>query len=169
MIELAKLAGQRAKSHGGLIARADIASVLDAFGRKRIEDLSAEFKSQCPQVQEIINAFANEREDYSTAELHAAITNRVLQGVPVALAGKGRVTQPSAIAAFLYEIGFLTARESLPDGHYKHYMFAEEPTLLHTRTNVDRGMSWEIHPVFRQALGLRTETGEKTKSGRRYR
>ena len=160
MIELAKLAARNAHGNRGVIEKSDIIDTLTGFGRTRIDDLAAEYASECPQIREIISGFADGAEDYSTAELHTTIQNRVMQGVPVTLASVGAVTRPTQIAAFLYEIGFLTARKETDQG-YEHFTFSDRPDLLHNRTNLDQGMSWEIHPVFRQALGLRTATGEK--------
>jgi hypothetical protein len=34
-------------------------------------------------------------------------------------------------------------------------MYSDNPTLLHSRTNLDDGAKWEIHPVFREHLNLR--------------
>lgn len=62
---------------------------------------------------------------------------------------------PREIAYFLYQIGFLSAREDYTDGTYTHYFFAEKPELFVTENNIDQGMSWEIHPVFRQTLDLK--------------
>jgi hypothetical protein len=116
----------------------------------------------CPQIQEIISSFADQSEDYTTTDLLQAIENRVLNHLVVKISGVGEVKKPIRIAALLYEIGFLTAREDLGGAGYKHYTFADKPDLLHNRTNVDQGMTWELHPVFRQALGLRSASGAKT-------
>ncbi|MDY3563400.1 hypothetical protein R5W23_004903 [Gemmata sp. JC673] len=168
MIELAKLAAERAAiQKSPQIYKKHIVEVLDGFGRTRIDDLSAEYRSECAEVRELINAFADGAEDYSTADLQSRITNRILQHIDLSFTSSGRPSRPMQVAAFLYEIGFLTAREELPDGTYRHYAFAEEPELLHNRTNVDRGMAWEIHPVFRQALGLRTASGQKKNNDRK--
>jgi hypothetical protein len=167
MIELAKAAAKVAKAAGEPVIRIEhISGILAGFGQRRIADLSAEYSSLCPQIGEIITAFAGQSEDFKTADLHRTIENRVLPGLAVSVSGVGGVTKPSQVAALLYEIGFLTARQALPDGKYQHYSFAEKPDLLHSRANIDQGMSWEIHPVFRQALGLRSADG--TKQGQRY-
>lgn len=162
MIELAKLAATKAHElRVNQIGKSHIFDVLEGFGRTRIDDLSAEYRCECPQIREIINAFADGQEDFSTAELQTLIEKRITSHLDLTFASSGRSRQPLKIAAFLYEIGFLTARETLPSKEYRHYTFAEKPELLHNRTNLDRGMSWEIHPVFRQALGLRTSSGRK--------
>jgi hypothetical protein len=161
LVELCRLASkQRTKSTSTISCR-DITGVLREFGRERIEDLAAEYRSECPQVQDLINAFAGTKEDFTTDQLTKTITNRILNGTVVTMASSGTVTQPMKVAAFLYEIGFLTARRDDGNDEYTHYVFAEKPEPLHTRTNVDQGLSWEIHPVFRQVLGLRDDTGRK--------
>jgi hypothetical protein len=162
MIELAKAAAKGAKASGvNKIGLDQITGTLAEFGRHRIADLSSEYSSVCPQLHEIINAFADQAEQFTTADLHTIIQRRVLQGVNVSIVGTGSVRDASRIAALLYEIGFLTAREDLADGTYRHFTFAELPDLLHSKTNRDRGMSWEIHPVFRQALGLRSPSASQ--------
>jgi hypothetical protein len=67
--------------------------------------------------------------------------------------------RPVDVAAFLFQIGFLSARRNLEDGGYEHLTFADKPDLLRARTNLDDGVRWEIHPVFRQALQMRDAQG----------
>lgn len=160
LIELCRLSSRKRRNKNAVVNISDITGVLNEFGRERVEDLAAEYRSECPQVQEIINAFADTSEDFATDQLIGTIRDRVLNGVTVKLASVGKVTKPMQVAAFLYEIGFLTAREDHEDGRYSHYSFAEQPELLHSRTNVDRGLSWEIHPVFRQTLRVRNASGK---------
>ncbi|TWT74307.1 P-loop ATPase, Sll1717 family [Allorhodopirellula solitaria] len=160
LVELCRLSTKNRRNSKNVVSLKDITGVLNEFGRERVEDLAAEYRSECPQVQEIINAFADTSEDFTTDQLMKTIKDRVLNGLPVKLASIGKVTKPMQIAGFLYEIGFLTAREDHNDGRYTHYSFAEQPELLHNRTNVDRGLSWEIHPVFRQTLRVRNSSGK---------
>jgi hypothetical protein len=56
------------------------------------------------------------------------------------------------VAQFLFQIDFLSARRDNADGTYDHLAFADRPNLLRITTNLDEGMSWEIHPVFRNTL-----------------
>ncbi|MGD1084459.1 MAG: hypothetical protein ABSA47_06865, partial [Verrucomicrobiota bacterium] len=133
MIELAKQAAKSAiEKHHPVITLEDMISKLMAFGERRIMDTVAEFKPQCQQIHEVITAFHNQREDYSTSELIDTIKRRVLPAVSVRIEGFPYQPDARGIAAFLFYVGFLTARGDLP---------------------------WEIHPVFRQALGLRTKEG----------
>lgn len=167
MIEIGKAASKNAVNAGSQKITLDhIVANLEAFGRNRIANLSAEYSSYCPQINEVIQAFADQQEDYTTGDLHKLIKNKILGHITVAIAGNNGPNTATQVAHMLYQIGFLTAREDLGEGGYKHYAFAEQPDLLNTRTNLDRGFTWEIHPVFRQALGLRKPSGEKNIAGR---
>ena len=57
-IQLSKLAQEAALRHNwDRITKDSIDEVWGEYGVKRIEDLVAEHKHQCPQVSELINAF----------------------------------------------------------------------------------------------------------------
>jgi hypothetical protein len=161
LIELAReaaLAAQTARR--GKVALADITGCLESFGKKRIADTVAEFSPQCPQVNELIAAFSRQSEEYATADLIETISRRVLQSVTPTIVGVLGEPRAMDIAAFLFQIGFLSARRNLADGGYEHLSYSDQPDLLRARTNVDDGVRWEIHPVFRQALQLRDATGK---------
>ncbi|MCA3040121.1 MAG: hypothetical protein ING37_05935 [Rhodocyclaceae bacterium] len=132
----------------------DITSVLAVFGQQRIDDTIAEFQAQCPQVGELVSAFSRQNERYQTDDLIKTIKNRILGGVHPQIVGISGAPDAVEIAHFLFQIGFLTARRDLSGGHYQHLAYAEAPHLLSDRTNFDDGVSWEIHPVFRQVLRL---------------
>lgn len=133
----------------------DIQGQLQTFGKKRIDDTIAEFVSQCAQIESLITAFVDQPEWFSTDQLYTLINNRILQSVQPKIVGVLGVAGATDVATFLYQIGFLTARQELDNGHYTHVLFADKPDLLATATNRDQGYSWEIHPVFRQALRLK--------------
>jgi len=155
MIELCRLAAHDAARRGGSrIAFQDIQGNLENYGRKRIEDLIAEFKSQCAEIEEIVSAFSHRGDLYSTDELISCIKNRVLQAVRPKIAGVvGNATELD-IAHFLFQIGFITGRRETSKDSYEHIAFSENPSLLKARTNIDDGLKWEIHPVFRSALNI---------------
>jgi hypothetical protein len=165
LVELCKSAATRVISRRSprRILLADLCEVLPTFGRKRIDDTVAEFEAQCPEVGELIAAFAQQSERYRTADLISTIANRVLQAVTPHIAGVMGAPTPRDVAAFLFQIGFLSAREDRDDGTYRHIAFSDNPSLLVARTNIDQGLSWEIHPVFRQALGLRDRQPRRKK------
>ena len=99
----------------------------------------------------------------TTAELLKLIENKVLTHLSPAIAGVTGKPTALQVAAFLFEIGLYYARRERPGGEYEHYDFNDKPSLLKARTNVDEGLTWEIHPVFRQALELRTPEGREVR------
>jgi hypothetical protein len=119
------------------------------------------FDSQCPEIDELITAFSREREQYKTDELLKLIENKILSHLSPTISGiPGR---PSAreVAGFLFEIGIFFGRRDLKGGNYEHVGFSDEPMLWKSRADTDRGLSWEVHPVFRQALQIRDSEGRE--------
>ena len=156
LIELWKVSAISAeKSKRQRINFDDISKELEAFGKRRIEDTVAEFKSQCAQIEDLLVAFVGQPEWFTTADLITALQNRVLQGSHPRIVGVLGVPSPKEVAHFLFQIGFLTARKDFGNGQYEHVSYADNPSLLNSKTNIDQGYSWEIHPVFRQALKLK--------------
>jgi hypothetical protein len=78
-----------------------------------------------------------------------------LQAVHPRIVGMGSRTTAREVAQFLFQIGFLSARLDDRDGSYVHLAFRDRPNLLRVDTNLDEGVSWEIHPIFRKTLKLR--------------
>lgn len=156
LVELCKVAAKGLKDiKKSKIGLDDITAVLPAFGQSRIDDAVAEFGSQCPQLSELLSAFSRQNERYTTDELINTLRNRVLAGVRPQIVGITPPVSEVAVAHFLFQIGFLTARRDLSDGHYEHMVYADAPHLLKDRTNLDDGVTWEIHPVYRQTLKLK--------------
>jgi hypothetical protein len=160
VVELAKVAAASAVKRGhNRISRNDIFEQLEKFGRRRIEDTVAEFKAQCPDIQELIAAFAHEREQLTTAELLKLIENKIMSHLSPSIMGISGKPSSLQVASLLFEIGLYYARREREGGSYEHYDFSNKPSLLKARTNIDEGLTWEIHPVFRQALEIRTAEG----------
>jgi hypothetical protein len=161
-IELSKAAARSAaKKNRSRIGRDDIFENLGSFGRRRIEDTCAEFHSQCPQIDELIGAFARGGEQFKTDDLLKAIENRILTHLSPQIVGVPGKSSARDVAAFLFQVGFFFGRREHSDGGYEHVGFAEQPALWQSRTDLDRGLSWEIHPVFRQALEIRDAAGQE--------
>lgn len=159
VVELCRLAAQKAELDDlALVAYSDIASTMKSFGERRIADTVAEFKSQCRYIDEIIYSFSHQNESFTTEELVAHIKNRILNHVPVKINNINRIASPLEVADLLYQLGFIFAREELPNGQYQHISYIEQPKLLLARTYQIKCL-WEVHPVFRQALDMRDEYG----------
>jgi hypothetical protein len=155
LIELCKEAANGIKiAKKSKIGLDDLTRVLPAFGQRRIDDAIAEFGSQCPQLSELISAFSRQNERYTTDELIKTLRNRIMTAVHPQIVGSTPPSNEVEVAHFLFQIGFLTARRDLSEKHYEHIAYAEAPHLLKDRTNLDDGVTWEIHPVYRQTLKL---------------
>ena len=164
LIELCRVAASNAaKNSRDKVAREDIISNLESFGRRRIEDTVAEFRSQCPEIEELLSGFNRSKEQMATDELLKFIDNKVLDHLSPRISGAvGKITNVH-VARFLFQIGFIFARRDLEDGNYEHKTFSDNPSLLSSRTDLDAGFSWEIHPVFRQVLEIRDPSGTEAR------
>lgn len=154
-IQLCKLAREAAlRKNSRRITKESIDEVWGEYGAKRIEDLVAEHKHQCPQVNELLNAFRGALRLMSRQELFKWIKNRVSEHLELKIEGT-RTRSPREIARFLYRIGFIVARSENDDGQYEHYRFDQMSDFLLARTDDDFSVKWEIHPCYRQALDIR--------------
>lgn len=154
-IQLLKLAQSTALKHReNVIYKKHIDMIWGEYGKKRIADLVAEHKHQCKQIEEIVNSFRGAERRLGRDDLFVWIKNRVLNHLSPSIDGNA-ATSPMAVAQFLYRIGFIIARSESEDKRYQHYHFEELPDLLSSRTNTDFGLSWEIHPCYREALNIK--------------
>ena len=154
-IQLCKLAQKAAlRNQRQLIVRDDIHEVWGEYGAKRIDDLVAEHKHQCPEVEEILTAFRGCERLLSRSSLLTWIKNHISTHLDVSIDGT-RIREPIPIARFLYRIGFFVARSENDDSSYEHYRFDQMPDFLSARTNDDFGVKWEIHPCYREALDIK--------------
>jgi len=160
MIELAKAAATGAtKRKHSRITHEDVMAELPTFGAKRIEDTEAEFKSQCPEIGELISAFSREKEELNTDELLRIVNNKILDHLSPKIAGIAGKPTALQVASLLFEIGLFYGRRDYPDKQYAHVAYSDRPQAFKSRANVDDGLVWEIHPVFRQALEMRDAAG----------
>jgi hypothetical protein len=168
LIELSTYAGRRAAPRPRITLEV-VLGQLEEFGRRRIQDTIAEFRSQCPEIAEVISALHGCREEFSTDELIELLTNKVTNHLSPKISGVLGPPSPVDVAAFLFEIGVIFARRDEPDGEYYHFGFSERPTLLRSRSNLDEGLRWEIHPVYRQALEIRNSSGQEMRRSAKRR
>lgn len=170
MVELCKVAAQRAvRANRTKIARDHLLSELGSFGGRRIADTIAEFSSQCPEVGELIAAFRQEPEQLTTDELFSIITRKILNHLNPRIAGTIGTPGVRDVAAFLFQVGFFYGRDEESDGGYRHITYSDRPHLFTSRTSMDDGLTWEVHPVFRQALEMRDPSGTELRRPKRRR
>ncbi len=153
LVELCKEAARRAvvNRHERITLR-DLENVLPEFGTKRFLDTVGEFRVRSPQVNHLMSAFADGPALLTTESLLKFAEQHLVPIAPV-IDGES-VKDPLKICAFLYEIGFITAREDSGNG-YRHLRYAEKPMLLASRSDIDKGYRWELHLTFRKYLHLR--------------
>jgi hypothetical protein len=153
-IQLCKLAQEAAVRHGSVhITKESIDEVWGEYGEQRIQDLVAEHKHQCPQVNELINAFRGAPRLMNRGELFDWINRRVSSHLDVTIENE-RTRSSRETARFLYRIGFIVARSDNSEGEYEHYRFDQMPDFLTARTDDDFSVNWEIHPCYREALDI---------------
>lgn len=169
LIELCKVSAESAHNRSASrIGYGDLMDQLEEFGKRRIDDTIAEFTSQCPDIENLITAFSQQNERFATDALLKLIDNRILQSVNPKIFGVLGKPSNKEVAHFLFQVGFITARRDFENDQYEHISFYENPDLLKSKTNLDDGVSWEIHPVFRQALKLKNvETKQQAKYSKR--
>ena len=161
LIELCKSSAKKSDSLGQkTIDYESVISSMEEFGYKRMQDLSAEYKEICGQLFEIMKAFTASSPLFQrTHNLLHFITENILENVDVKISNNKTKVCAIDIANLLYSIGFMHARIEEILGEYKHIYYQNRPDLLmnEKQANVDDLFSWEIHPMFRNALFLRAD------------
>jgi hypothetical protein len=162
-VQLCKLAQSAALAAGHThIEKQHIDSVWGEYGIKRIHDLTVEHKHQCAEIEELIYAFKNAPRRLEKNTLCEWINRHILQHMQTTIEGVP-IRTSLEIAQFLFRIGFIVARyqsEEEEEG-YEHFDFDKMPSLLNTRTSTEKGVLWEIHPCFREALNIQKVSYEE--------
>lgn len=169
-VQLCKLARAAALAAGHThIDKQHIDSVWGQYGIKRIEDLTVEHKHQCSEIEELIYAFKNAKRRMTKHELCEWINSHIILHMQPIIEG-AKIRSPLGIAHFLFRIGFIVARyeSEKEDEGYEHFDYDKMPNLLNTRTSTERGILWEIHPCFRQALDIQKMSREEREHRHRH-
>jgi hypothetical protein len=154
-IQLCKLAQEAALRRGAvLIGKEHVDEIWGEYGARRIADLVAEHKHQCPDVNELLTGFRGAVRLMTRDELLRWVKNRICNHLAPRIEGQA-TRSATEIAHFLYRIGFLLARSDHSDDSYEHYRFDQMPDFLTSRTDDDFGLKWEIHPCYREALDIK--------------
>ena len=157
LIELCKSAADKAIARRkNKISGNEIYECVPSAGRSRINDIVAEYITECPDIAEIITAFYEQKTTYKTAELMSLIENRVLDHINPIITTESGPAKAIHIARLLYYVGFISAIKHRADGVIEKYMYSSNPMLLRSRINIDQGCEWEIHPVYENELRLKT-------------
>lgn len=158
LVKICSLAAQKAhERRSSLIGTDDFNAVFDQYSQGRLNDSIVEFRSELPSIERLLlnmrptNAqrkLGKKPFNYTTADLLTRVGDIQQNHGPFMFYGSRRATNKD-LAAFLYKIGFLTARKDV--GPRIERRFFEEHQYL-SSSFTDFGFDWEVHPAFRWAL-----------------
>lgn len=156
LVKLCTLAARKAyinKHH--LILTNDLESVFQNYSNDRLTDTSTEYKSELPQVHELLLKMKPSQKElalgysclFSRQQLIKKLEN--ILSMSYFSFKDGKEVTPKNLAAFLYKINFITARKNV-DGEILRVYYDENQYIYNDFA--DFGYSYEIHPAYRWAL-----------------
>lgn len=135
----------------------DFQAIFDEYSQGRIQDTINEYRSELPNIENLLMNMKPSRRERTTKEGFVYQTDGLLKKIgdivehgEFYFSNKKKADRKD-LAAFLYKINFLTARKETPTGIERRYF--EENRYLSSQF-VDFGFEWEIHPAYRWALQL---------------
>jgi len=155
LVELCKVSSLRAADRrSAKISLDDVRDEMEEFGANRRADLVAEFRPQCPQLEDMFDAFRGKKDLFSTTELYELIENQILSKFSPNIAGLSGRARAADVASFLFEVGLFFGRREKEKGGYEHVSYSQRPNMFKSALGPDQGLQWEIHPVFRAVLDI---------------
>ncbi|TBX20986.1 P-loop ATPase, Sll1717 family [Nioella sediminis] len=158
LIKLLTAAARQAYQRGhNKILSSDLESIFSDYSHGRITDLTLEFKSEMPQIEQLVYNMRpsskrqiekEKRWLYTNDELIQKIKN--IKQSNNLFFSNGKPATDRAVAEFLYKIDFIIARNDDADGEKKWTHF-DQNRMLQSQF-VDFGYKWEVHPAYRWAL-----------------
>ncbi len=157
LIKLLYGAGKQAhrKNHT-VITTSDFRDTFESYSNERLQDIINEFKSELPEVDQILKLMKPAKKTKTTLESYTFTKDALIQKIKSVKQNVAvhftNDTFPSEqnIANFLYKIDFITARYTRDDGFIDRKYF-DQNRLLQDQF-FDAGYAWEIHPAYRWAL-----------------
>ena len=156
LVKLCTLAARQAYSNNHTrILTNDLESVFKNYSNDRLTDTSSEYKSELPQVQELLLKMKPSQKElstgspglYSREQLMKKLDN--VRSMSSFSFKDGKEASSHNLAAFLYKINFITARKD-KDGEIMRIYYDENQYIYNDFT--DFGYWYEIHPAYRWAL-----------------
>lgn len=143
---------------GSKVTIKHIKGCLKYYGRDRIIDISAEYKTQCEKLSSIFYAFNRRNSSYKYNKLLTVINEAILSKQTIKIEGVSDTCNAIQIAKYLYEIGFIEPKNRISKGKVEFWNFVENPLLINDDNNdienVAEQFIWEIQPAFRNVLNL---------------
>lgn len=148
------------KSRRSIISTRDLTDSFPEYSKGRITDLVSEFRSELPEIEQVIYVLRPSQKDLKTKDKKYLYTDDELIARLNALAGRsniyfknGRKASGKALAEFLFKIDLVIARREV-NGILERYYYEDHSKLQSSKANF--GMQWEVHPAYRWALNPQT-------------
>lgn len=156
MGQLCKMAGVKADKMPSTrkIKMAHIEYILEAFGRKRRDDLIKEHLHQFSELEGLIDAFRATEKEFRFSDIELVLEEKFLRGrvqsdVP-RLDGANYV-RPEDLGHFLYKLGLISR---IHDDGKSFTHFVDDPDLYRSGENKANNIRWSIHPAYRTFLNI---------------
>jgi hypothetical protein len=153
-----KAAEKAVKEKSSRIAGQHVYAVMASFGLERVNDLYREHQHQFGELKSLLDSFSRAPPQYTTVELLDRLTKEYV--TPTGVEHIPRVdgvpyTNVVQLARFLFKIGFVSGYNAGEKGSAPEFIrFEERPNLLEGNAALDNSVSWVIHPVYRNVLGI---------------
>ena len=156
LVKLCTLAGRKAYINGHRrILTSDLESVFKNYSNDRLTDTSTEYKSELPQIQELLLKMKPSQKELQSGTPCLFTREQLVKKLDNILSMSsfvfkdGKKVNSHNLAAFLYKINFITARKNVR-GEILRVYYDENQYIYNDFT--DFGYSYEIHPAYRWAL-----------------
>lgn len=156
LVKLCTLAARKAyiNKHNRILTN-DLESVFNNYSHDRLTDTSTEYKSELPNLQELLLKMKPSKKELSSGINCLFTREQLINKLSNILSMShftfkdGKEVTPQSLAAFLYKINFITARKK--SGNEILRVYYDENRYIYNDF-ADFGYSFEIHPAYRWAL-----------------
>ena len=156
LVKLLHGAARKAYLHNNpIITSGNLESTFESYSSERLQDIINEFRSELPNIEELVFGMRPTKKERRTAESYLYTTDQLIVKMKDIIGHStlhytnGRRVTPKSLIQFLYKIDFITARRDTSDGIDRKYF--DQNKFLANEV-VDFGYNWEVHPAYRWAL-----------------
>ena len=156
LVKLCTLAARSAYiNKHSLILTNDLEGVFKNYSNDRLTDTSTEYKSELPQVQELLLKMKPSQKELASGTPCLFSREQLIKKLEEILSMShfvfkdGKEVTAQSLAAFLYKINFITARKTV-NGEILRVYYDENQYIYNDFA--DFGYAYEIHPAYRWAL-----------------
>lgn len=160
LVKLCTLAAKNTrKRHGNMIETIDFQEIFESYSTDRVQDTINEFRSELPNIKILLFSLRpsvkakrkySEAYVYDREQLIEKLKQISKEERFCFTSSADEIATPEKLLAFLYKIGFITARRESKDGKIIRKTFEENKYL--SEAKIDFHFKWEVHPAYRWAL-----------------